>query len=147
MFLAYDEDSDILEVSLSPSPKRYRGTKEILEGVFMDLDSAETPLALEIFGASHRYDRDALLQVSGSKIWLSLQEAAESVGLSPDTLRTQVNAGRLRAEKKGGVWLTTADWFRDYLASRKYNGKPVELNAALGGRGRKRLPKRRGMKK
>ncbi|MBI4519269.1 MAG: helix-turn-helix domain-containing protein [Gemmatimonadetes bacterium] len=103
---------------------------------------------MEILGASHRYDKEFLRRVSGTSVWLSLQEAAESVGLSPDTLRTQVNAGRLRAEKKGGVWLTTADWFRNYLASRKYNGKPVELDFEAGEpQQRRNSPRRRRMKK
>ncbi|MBI4519844.1 MAG: DUF2283 domain-containing protein, partial [Gemmatimonadetes bacterium] len=46
MFLVYDKDSDILKVSLSPSPRRYKGTKEVVEGVFLDLDNEDTPLAM-----------------------------------------------------------------------------------------------------
>jgi excisionase family DNA binding protein len=39
--------------------------------------------------------------------WLSLQEAAERLGLSAGTLRLQAERGKLRATKVANRWLVT----------------------------------------
>lgn len=135
MLMYYDRDSDTLDVLIAASRDRYWGTRELSEGVYLDLDERGNPLALEILGASRRYPAERLSAVAGDKVWMSLREAAESVGLSPETLRVQVNAGRLRASKKAGIWLTTPEWFQEYLASRRYNAKPAQGGAAAAKRG------------
>lgn len=38
---------------------------------------------------------------------MTLNEAAALLGLSPDTLRVQVNNGRLKAKKLGPIWTVT----------------------------------------
>lgn len=125
MYISYNQELDILEIELASKPARYRGTVEISPDVEIDVDANGTPLAIEIVNASRKYPREELAQFEQSNVWLSLREAAESVGLSPDTLRVQVNNGRLAAKKKGNTWLTTVRWLEDYLASRRYNGKSI----------------------
>lgn len=39
---------------------------------------------------------------------VTLKEAAERLAVTPDTLRQQINAGRLRAVKHGPIWWVTA---------------------------------------
>lgn len=58
-----------------------------------------------------------------SRPYLSLAAAADRAGLSVSTLRNQIHAGRLQAEKIGRNWVTTPIWLFDYLNSRKYNAK------------------------
>ena len=53
---------------------------------------------------------------------ISLKEAASLCNLSPQSLRTYINNGRLQGRKIAGVWLTTADWVREYIESRNPRG-------------------------
>ena len=125
MYISYNHELDILEIELASNPARYHGTVEVSPDVDIDIDAGGAPLAIEILHASQKYQREELAQLEQSNVWLSLREAAESIGLSPDTLRVQVNNGRLAAKKKGNTWLTTVQWLEDYLASRRYNGKSI----------------------
>lgn len=45
---------------------------------------------------------------------MTLVEAAELLGLTPDTLRQQIHAGKLRASKKGRDWHVTPGEVRRY---------------------------------
>jgi excisionase family DNA binding protein len=51
---------------------------------------------------------------------MTLNEAAEQLGVKPASLRQAINRGRLKATKVGsgqhGVWLVTAEQLADYLA-------------------------------
>jgi hypothetical protein len=126
MYFSYNKELDILTINLHARPDRYWGTRSILPSVEADLTEDGVVQTIEVSSASLAYPAELLNSVADHKVWISLREAAESVGLSPDTLRVQVNNGRLRAEKKGPVWLTTLQWFEEYLASRRYNGKNID---------------------
>lgn len=54
---------------------------------------------------------------------LSLADAAEMYGFSPDYLRNLVNKGRLAARKIGGVWITTTEDVEAYINSRQQRGR------------------------
>jgi uncharacterized protein YuzE len=125
MYISYNQELDVLEIELASKPARYSGTMQILPDVEIDIGADGAPLAIEISNASRKYPRAELAQFEQSSVWLSLREAAESIGFSPDTLRVQVNNGRLAAKKKGNTWLTTVQWLEDYLASRRYNAKAI----------------------
>jgi len=47
---------------------------------------------------------------------MTLSEAAERLGLSPDTLRRQAQAGRLRARKLGTLWIVSEREVERYRA-------------------------------
>jgi hypothetical protein len=55
---------------------------------------------------------------------MTLNEAAATLGLSPDTLRVQVNKGQLKAKKVGPVWTVTPGeverYRRESLGKRRY---------------------------
>ena len=53
---------------------------------------------------------------------ISLPEAAELYGFSPDYLRNLAQKGRLEAQKVGPVWVTTPQYVEEYIASRKERG-------------------------
>lgn len=65
---------------------------------------------------------------------LSLQDAAQMTGLSPQTLKLQAARGRLAARKVGGVWVTTIEDVIRYVASRRINASDVQVVCRVCGR-------------
>jgi hypothetical protein len=53
---------------------------------------------------------------------ISLPEAADLYGFNPVYLNELARKGRLKAEKIGGIWLTTPQDLEDYIASRQKRG-------------------------
>ena len=53
---------------------------------------------------------------------ISLPEAAELYGFSPDYLRNLAQRGRLNAQKVGTSWITTHKDVESYIESRKRRG-------------------------
>lgn len=50
---------------------------------------------------------------------MTLEVIARRVGVTPRTVRRDIAAGRLHAEKRGGVWIATTDAADTYIESRK----------------------------
>lgn len=50
---------------------------------------------------------------------MTLKEAAELLGVTPDTLRQRIAAGSLRATKRGRDWWVTAKEVERYRANRR----------------------------
>lgn len=58
---------------------------------------------------------------------LTLAQAAAQLGLSPTTLRNQVNAGRLEATLVGKTWVVTQEAIDRYRAERMGRiGRPAK---------------------
>jgi len=55
---------------------------------------------------------------------ITLQEAAEYAGLARDSIQGYIKRGRLKAKKKGWMWLTTQAAVDEYLASRSHENIP-----------------------
>jgi excisionase family DNA binding protein len=53
---------------------------------------------------------------------VNLREAADRLGIQPDTLRQQIRAHRLRARKMGRDWFVSEEEFARY--QREQHGKP-----------------------
>ena len=53
---------------------------------------------------------------------ISLPEAAELYGFNSVYLNELARKGRLKAEKIGGIWLTTPQDLEDYIDSRQKRG-------------------------
>jgi len=53
---------------------------------------------------------------------ISLPEAAELYGFNAQYLSQLAKKGRLKAQKIGGVWLTTPNSVEQYILSRKKRG-------------------------
>lgn len=58
------------------------------------------------------------MQVGDDEV-LTLKQAAERLGLSPETLRLQVRGGKMQATLAGKTYLVTASEVRRYDAFRK----------------------------
>lgn len=125
MQIVYDPEVDVLMVHLRPfkAGETVAKSREVSDGVIIDLDGFDNPIQIEVLAASHRYDPAALSAYDINSSFLSLSEAAEIAGLSATTLKLQVHNGKLRAKKVGRNWVTTRAWLREYLLSRRYNAK------------------------
>jgi excisionase family DNA binding protein len=55
---------------------------------------------------------------------ITLQEAAEYAGLTRDSIHGYIKRGRLKAKKKGWMWMTTRTAVDEYLASRNLDNIP-----------------------
>ena len=55
---------------------------------------------------------------------ITLQEAAEYAGLTRDSIHGYIKRGRLKAKKKGWMWMTTHAAVDEYLASRSLENIP-----------------------
>jgi hypothetical protein len=53
---------------------------------------------------------------------ISLPEAAELYGYTPEYLNQLARRGRLKAQKVGGRWITTPKDVEEYIASRHKRG-------------------------
>ncbi len=53
---------------------------------------------------------------------ISLPEAAELYGFTPEYLNQLARKGRLQAQKVGDRWITTPQNVEDYIASRQKRG-------------------------
>lgn len=53
---------------------------------------------------------------------ISLPEAAELFGFTPEYLNQLARRGRLKAQKVGDRWITTPQDVEDYIASRQRRG-------------------------
>lgn len=58
---------------------------------------------------------------------ITLAEAAEYAGLSKHSLSVYIRLGRLKAKKKGNLWLTTQTAVDEYLASRDIDSIPKKF--------------------
>ncbi len=125
MRATYDQGADALYVYLRSrrDGESVVRTVEVGDGVQLDLDCDGHPIGLEVLWAGERYPAAELAGLPTPSGRLTLTQAALVAGLSPQTLRVQVNAGRLRAEKHGRDWMTTRAWLDDYLGSRHQRKK------------------------
>lgn len=135
MKLTYDPQADALMIILVEQSGRATSrphivSREIATGMFLDVDRHGNPLGIEILDASVRIPRKQLNALPSPARILSLAEAAKESRLSPDTLRSQINNGRLRAIKRGRDWAVSETDLANYLESRDTRGRPSRLDSS-----------------
>ena len=121
MRMTYDATVDALAVELRPEAKSAR-TVRVAPGINMDFDAQGRVITVEVLNASWHVGRKALEQLPSAKDYLTLGEAAKESGLSANTLRVQINKGRIEAVKRGRDWLVDATALLNYLESRDARG-------------------------
>src|SRR5665213_847453 len=135
MKLAYDPQADALMIILverrTRPTQRHLVTREIASGMYLDLDARGNPVSIEILDASARIPRKQLDSLPSPARILSLAQAAKESHLSPDTLRSQINKGRLKATKRGRDWAVSATDLLNYLESRDTRGRPSRLDSSV----------------
>ncbi len=132
MKLTYDPQADALMIILverrTRAAQRHLVTREIAPAMYLDLDARGNPVSIEILDASARIPRKQLNALPSPARILSLAHAAKESRLSPDTLRRQINNGRLKATKRGRDWAVSATDLLNYLESRDTRGRPSRLD-------------------
>jgi excisionase family DNA binding protein len=121
----------LVEQSGQAASRPHIVSREIVPGMFVDVDHHGNPLAIEILDASARIPRKQLNSLPSPARTLSLAEAARESRLSPDTLRSQINKGRLKATKRGRDWVVSATDLLNYLESRDARGRPSRLDSSV----------------
>lgn len=122
MQMTYSATVDAVAVRLA-EPRGKVMTREVAPGVLIDIDRRGRVTGIEVLNASARYSRDSLERLASPAEWVRLVDAAAEVQLSPITLRTQISAGRLRAEKRGRDWYVARHDLMNYLENRAPSGR------------------------
>jgi uncharacterized protein YuzE len=130
----YDLEADALMVRLRSAERgEHVRTQVVTPGVHLDFDTAGHLLGLELLGASHHLPRETLAALPSPVQYLTLAEAAKESGLSPTTLRVQINHGRLKAVKRGRDWFVDSATLLNYLESREPRGRPPKAGRTRRG--------------
>ncbi len=120
MKITYDREVDVLAILLAD--EEVEATKNIAPGVEADYDSEGRILAREILNASRKYEMDGV-ELQSPDPFYSLAAAGALFGLSPTTLRHQIERGVLHGVKVGRNWLVHRDDLEDYMEKRSRKAK------------------------
>jgi uncharacterized protein YuzE len=50
----YDPEADVLHIALGPENAQYDNSQEVASGVFVEFDSAGSPIGVEVISVRHR---------------------------------------------------------------------------------------------
>ena len=120
MRITLDKEADVLAIILADA--EVEETKTIAPGVEVDYDSSGRVLSIEFLNACKKYDLEGA-GIESPKRFCSLAEAASLVGLSPVTLRHQIERGVLAGTKLGRNWVIQLDDLYSYLNERSRKAK------------------------
>lgn len=123
--IEYEPEVDILTIYLENPETALSKTKEAANGVLLNLDNSGNIASIEILDASHRYPSSQLAAHSVDEL-IDLKTAGKLAGITPVTLRTQAEKGRLWALKLAGQWVTTKDRLQRYLDSRQRKPQKIK---------------------
>jgi len=123
MRMTYDPGVDALLVKFD-STTRVARDRAISPYVSLEFDARDRLLGIEILEASAFYPAAELRALESPVEWLTLAEAGREAGLSPETLKKQLQAGRLEGQKRGRDWLVAGHALWNYLEERDARGRP-----------------------
>jgi excisionase family DNA binding protein len=98
--LTYSPDADALAVQLGKGRGRV-GTRQLVPGVYVDLDARGHLVGIEVLNASRHYPRRELEQLPTPVAYLTVAEAAREERLSPATIRRAIARGDLACVQSG----------------------------------------------
>lgn len=122
MKIQYDAEVDAMSIDFGPGG-RHIVTREVAPGIYLDFDGKKL-VGLEVLNASQHMSREMLEKHPYPVEYMTLAEASKKSGLSPVTLRRQINEGRISAVKRGRDWLVDELSLINYLESRSSRGRP-----------------------
>ena len=125
MRTTYDEEADVLAILLVDA--EVEETRSIAPGVEVDYDSGGRVLAIEFLNASKKYDLSRA-QLEAPDPFYSLAAAGALFGLSPTTLRHQIEHGVLTGVKFGRNWVVHRDDLDAYV---KEHSRKAKLTARV----------------
>ena len=137
MRTTYDEEADVLAILLADA--EVEETRNIAPGVEVDYDAKGRILAIEFLDASKKYDLLGA-DLEPPDPFYSLAAAGAIYGLSPTTLRHQIQRGVLPGTKLAGNWVVHRDDLEHYIRTRSAKAKSlseVDRNGAYNLKNRK----------
>ena len=123
--IEYEPEVDILTIYLEDPDTPLNSTREAAPNVLLNHDATGNIASIEILDASRRYPPGQLAAHSVDEL-IDLKTAANIAGITPVTLRTQAEKGRLWALKLAGQWVTTRERLQLYLDSRQRKARKIE---------------------
>lgn len=129
--MKYSREVDALAIVMRAGGRSER-TVQVTPGLRIDFDARDRVVQIELLDASVHIPREALDQLPASSVKFTLAEAYAETGITPSTLRVQLNNGRIRGEKAGRDWLIDAASLEEYVASRSPRGR--QTSSAKGRR-------------
>lgn len=123
--IEYEPEVDILTIYLEDPDMPLNSTREAAPNVLLNHDATGNIASIEILDASRRYPPGQLAAHSVDEL-IDLKTAANIAGITPVTLRTQAEKGRLWALKLAGQWVTTRERLQLYLDSRQRKARKIE---------------------
>ena len=120
MRTTYDEEADVLAILLADA--EVEETRSIAPGVEVDYDSDGRVLAIELLNASKKYDLTGT-QLEAPDPFYSLAAAGALFGLSPTTLRHQIERDVLAGVKIGRNWVVHRDDLDAYMKEHSRKAK------------------------
>ena len=123
--IEYEPEVDILTIYLEDPDTPLNSTREAAPNVLLNHDATGNIASIEILDASRRYPPGQLAAHSVDEL-IDLKTAANIAGITPVTLRTQAEKGRLWALKLAGQWVTTRERLQLYLDSRQRKTRKIE---------------------
>lgn len=121
MKFTYDAEADALYISLDEATSA--NTVQVAKGVHMDFDAERRPIGVEILFASKYYSAAALQSIAAPRDELPLSQVAKESGVSAETWKKQLQAGRVKGRKIGRDWVVDRAEMLNYLESRDTRGR------------------------
>lgn len=118
----YEPEVDVLTIYLRDPEITLSYSSMAESGVILNYAEGDNLASIEILDASKRFPAGQLAAQSVDE-FVDLRRASELAGITPVTLRTQAEKGRLWAIRLGGQWVTTRERLQQYLDSRARNVK------------------------
>ena len=120
--IEYEPEVDILTIYLQDPETPLSHSSEAEPGVILNYAEDGSVSSMEILDASRRYPSGQLAAHSVDE-FIDLRMASKLAAITPVTLRTQAEKGKLWAIRLGGQWVTTRERLQQYLDSRVKTGK------------------------
>jgi uncharacterized protein YuzE len=115
--IEYEPEVDILNIYLKSPQTPLGSSSETEPGVILNYAKDGSLASIEIMDAGKRYPSGQLAANSVDE-FIDLKTASKLAKITPVTLRTQAEKGRLWAIRLGGQWVTTRERLQQYLDSR-----------------------------
>jgi len=120
--IEYEPEVNILTIYLQAPETPLSYSSEANPGVILNYATGGSLSSVEVLDASKLYSSGQLAACSVDE-FIDLKKASQLAGITPVTLRTQAEKGRLWAIRLGGQWVTTRERLQHYLDSRAKNAR------------------------
>lgn len=118
--IEYEPEVDVLTVYLREPETPLSYSNETEPGIILNYAEDGRLSSIEILDASRRYPARQLAAYSVDE-FIDLKAASKLAHITPVTLRTQAEKGKLWAIRLGGRWVTTKERLQQYIDGHSRN--------------------------